>query len=96
MYQINETTQYRKDLKKAEKQHKNLVLLKAIIDKLIQDEPLDAKYNLHQLSGNWYPAYECHINPDWLLIFLKTDDEEKNIHVITLIGLGSHSYLFNL
>lgn len=66
--------------------------LKEIVTKLANGEPLDAKYKDHQLSGNWIGHRECHIQPDWLLIYRYEDD----VLVLTLARTGTHSDLFNL
>ena len=60
--------------------------------KLTNGEPLDAKYKDHQLSGNWIGHRECHIQPDWLLVYRYEDD----VLVLTLTRTGTHSDLFNL
>lgn len=62
--------------------------LKTIISFLLHKEEIDKKHRLHQLSGDYKDRYECHIEPDWLLIFKK----EKNI--ITFERTGSHTKLF--
>lgn len=66
--------------------------LKEIVTKLANGEPLDAKYKDHQLSGNWIGHRECHIQPDWLLVYRYEDD----VLVLTLTHTGTHSDLFNL
>lgn len=53
---------------------------------------MDAKYKDHQLSGNWIGHRECHIQPDWLLVYRYKDD----VLVLTLTRTGTHSELFNL
>lgn len=68
----------------------NLNLLKDIIEKLSQGIPLEEKHRNHMLTGNFAGYYECHIKPDWLLIYLI----ENDILTLTLIDTGSHSDLF--
>lgn len=67
--------------------------LKNIVLKLAKDEPLDSKNRDHQLTGNFSGFRECHIKPDWLLIYKKfeTKDEEK---ILRLEATGTHSDLF--
>lgn len=71
---IRRSTQFKKDLKKIIKQRKNLTLLDGIIQKLRHIEPLELKHRDHLLIGDWNGYRECHINPDWLLIY-KVDEE---------------------
>lgn len=90
-YEIKFTTQFKKDLKLAKKQSKNTDKLFAVIEKLANGEPLEEKYRDHDLSGNYKGCRECHIEPDWLLIYEIADD----VLVLMLYRLGSHSELFN-
>ena len=89
-YTIKHTTQFKKDYKLAKKRHLDTDLLKDIIMKLANGETLPDKYRDHALSGNWIGHRECHINPDWLLIYRYEDDTL----VLTLARTGSHSDLF--
>jgi len=88
MREIRTTSQFRKDLKKAKKRQKDLDKLEAILDKLVASETLEPHNRPHPLSGNWKPCWECHIEPDWLLIW---DEDETSI---ILIRTGTHSDLF--
>lgn len=90
-YEIKFTTQFKKDLKLAKKQNKDTDKLFAVIEKLANGEPLEGKYRDHDLSGNYKGCHECHIEPDWLLIYEIVDD----VLVLMLYRLGSHSELFN-
>lgn len=90
-YQIKVTSQFKKDIKSAEKRNLRMNLLKEIIEKLANGEQLPAKNKDHELSNNWKGFRECHIQPDWLLIY-KIDN---NILVLTLVATGTHSDLFN-
>lgn len=92
MRQIIFTGQYKRDLKLARKRHLPEDKLNAIIYKLANDIPLSAINKDHVLFGDYAGARECHISPDWLLVYNKEDDE--NLHVLTLIRTGSHSDLF--
>ena len=84
------TGQFKKDYKLAMKRHMNIDLLDDIIIKLANDEQLDEKNKDHGLSGNWEGHRECHILPDWLLIYRIEDD----VLVLTLSRTGTHSDLF--
>ena len=92
MRQIDITGQYKKDLKLARKRHLPEEELNKVIFMLANDEPLPAKYKDHALYGDFVGTRECHISPDWLLIYSKT--EESTIQILTLIRTGSHSDLF--
>ena len=82
------TTQFKKDYKRVKKQNKNLDKLRDVIKKLAVEEKLEPKYRDHQLTGQWSGHRDCHIEPDWLLIYMKKDDE------LHLERTGSHSELY--
>ena len=73
-YTIKTTTQFKKDYKLAQKRHLNIELLKDIVAKLSNGETLPEKNKDHALSGNWNKHRECHITPDWLLIYRIEND----------------------
>lgn len=83
------TNQFKKDLKRVNKRGQNIDKLEVVINTLQTGNNLDARYRNHQLTGNWFPCSECHIEPDWLLIYQRTQTE------LILIRTGSHSDLFN-
>ena len=85
------TSQFKKDYKLAIKRHQNIDLLDDIIIHLSNGEQLDPKYKDHILSGNWQTFRECHIAPDWLLVY----KIENNKIILTLARTGSLSDLFN-
>ena len=87
---IKTTKRFDKDLKKLKKRKYDLKLLAKIINKLSDSEILPEKYRDHYLTGNYKGFRECHIQPDWLLIY----KIEKNILVLTLSRTGTHSDLF--
>ena len=91
-YEINNTTQFKKDYKLAKRRGLNIQLVKNIVLKLANGEPLDPKHKDHPLSGNWIGHRECDIQPDWLLIYRY----EEDVLVLTLTRTGTHSDLFNL
>jgi mRNA interferase YafQ len=82
------TTQFKKDYKRIKKQNKDLVKLKIVIENLIKGNLLEPRYRDHPLSGNWEGHRDCHIEPDWLLIYRITADS------LYLERTGSHSELF--
>lgn len=89
-YIIKYTNQFKKDYKLLKRRHKNINLLMEVIHKLSNGEKLNDSYRDHSLSNNWKGFRECHIEPDWLLIY-KLDE---NVLVLTLTRSGTHSDLF--
>lgn len=81
-------SQFKKDFKKIKKSGFDLEKLARIISLLQNNKPLPTKNRNHKLKGNYVDCWECHIEPDWLLIYKLTDTE------IILIRTGSHSELF--
>ena len=86
-YTIKFTTQFKRDLKLAKKQNKNIDKLFEIIEILANGNQLPAKYRDHELTGNYKDTRECHIEPDWLLIY----EIREDILVLMLNRVGSHS-----
>jgi len=84
------TAKYRKDIKHIKKQGKSLNLLDAVIEMLLNGNQLPPQYNDHALKGNYVGHRECHIAPDWLLIYAIN----KNELILTATRTGSHSELF--
>ena len=89
-YEIRFTNQFKKDVKLAKKQGKDLDKLFDVIGVLASGETLDEKYRDHDLSGGFKGCRDCHIEPDWLLIY-EIDD---NVLILVLNRVGSHSELF--
>lgn len=89
-YLIEQTTQFKKDIKLAKKRHLPLEPLKEIVALLANGEQLPEKNKDHALQGNFTGYRECHIQPDWLLIYRIEDD----VLVLTLTRTGTHSDLF--
>ena len=89
-YTIKYTTQFKKDYKLAKRQNKDIQLLKDLVALLADGRSLPEKYNDHSLQGNWIGFRECHILPDWLLIY----KQEQDVLVLTMVRTGSHSDLF--
>ena len=90
MYKIVTTGKFKRDLKLAKKRGYNLSLLTVVVDMLAAGNPLPEKYKDHNLSGNYVGCRECHITPDWLLIYEVEDDEL----ILYLTRTGTHSDLF--
>ena len=82
------TNRFKKDLKVIEKRNLDIELLKDIIRKLCLEERLPAKNKDHNLSGDWSGCRECHISPDWLLIY------QIGNGIIVFERTGTHSDLF--
>ena len=83
-------TQFRKDLKRINKQGKDLSLLKDVLQTLREEQALEEKYRDHALTGNYIGFRECHIQPDWLLVYAINKEEL----ILTASRTGSHSDLF--
>lgn len=90
-YEIKFTAQFKKDLKLAKKQGKDIEKLFAVVEKLANGQSLEPKFRDHDLSGNFKGCRECHIEPDWLLVYEIADD----VLVLVLYRVGSHSELFD-
>lgn len=87
IYEIKRTAQFKKDVKRMLKQGKELQDMLDIIEMLQRDIPLPGKCHDHPLAGNWKGKRECHIDPDWLLIY----EKYENLLLLTLVRTGSHS-----
>ncbi|MCP4551103.1 MAG: type II toxin-antitoxin system YafQ family toxin [Bacteroidetes bacterium] len=85
---LHYTTQFKKDYKKIKKQNKDLLKLRVVIEKLVDQQALESKYKDHQLTGNWKGHRDCHIGPDWILIYQISED------ALILERTGTHSELF--
>lgn len=90
MLDVVASNRFKKDLKLAIKRGYKMSLLETVVDKLAAQEPLDEKYRDHLLSGDYNGFRECHITPDWLLIY---QIREKEV-VLFLSRTGTHSDLF--
>jgi len=84
------TSKFKKDYKQAMRQHKDISLLDDVIRALSRGETLPQEYQDHALKGKWAGQRECHILPDWLLIY----KVENNLLILTLSRTGSHSDIF--
>ena len=90
MLTLNVTNQFKKDLKLAKKRGLKISKLEYVLELLINELPLDMKYHDHALIGNYIGFRECHIEPDWLLIYAI----DKGKLILTATRTGSHSDLF--
>ena len=90
MYNIRPTSKFQKDLKRAKKRGYDISLLTGIIKKLAAGEPLPEKNRDHDLSGDYVGCRECHITPDWLLIYEVVGDAL----ILYLTRTGTLSDLF--
>jgi len=90
MYTVKPTTQFQKDVKLVTKRGYRIDRLTEVIKKIAGREVLDEKYKDHSLRGNYKRCRECHIAPDWLLIYEIMEDDS----IIYLIRTGTHSDLF--
>lgn len=80
MYEILTSTQFRRDIKRCKKQNKNMDLFKQVNTVLISGKTLPQKHKDHFFSGEWNGFRECHIAPDWLLIY-KVDIKNKSLNM---------------
>jgi mRNA interferase YafQ len=90
MKKVSQTKQFAKDLKRIAKRGKDLNKLKQVVSRLAKGEPLEASCRDHALIGKWKPSRDCHIEPDWILIY--TIDDEK----LRLERTGTHSDIFKM
>ena len=88
MLRILEVNSFKRDMKRLRRARADFTKLSIVVAKLANQEKLEAKYSDHVLTGNWKGYRECHIKPDWLLIYCIKDD------VLLLTRTGSHSELF--
>ncbi|MBR2235529.1 MAG: type II toxin-antitoxin system YafQ family toxin [Prevotella sp.] len=84
------STRYKKDYKRYKNNPKKIEALKEVIKLLRNEQPIPAEYQPHMLHGNYLGCMECHIQGDFLLIWIDPDTD-----IIELVRLGSHSELFN-
>jgi mRNA interferase YafQ len=90
MYQLELSNKFKKDLKLAQKRGLKMVLLDNVVTQLLELGTIDSKFKPHLLKGNYKGYWECHIQPDWLLIW----KQDEVIKLVTLTRTGTHSDLF--
>jgi mRNA interferase YafQ len=88
MRRVRRTLQFRKDVRGMKKRGRDLSKLKKVLEKIISGQELEAKYRDHVLVGQYKGTRECHIEPDWLLIYELAHSE------VVLIRTGTHADLF--
>lgn len=86
---IRQSTQFRRDIKRLLRQGADLSRLETVIAALVDQQQFEERYRDHALIGNWKGHRECHIQPDWLLVYRVTGEE------LQLVRTGSHSELFD-
>lgn len=89
-YIVKVTSLFRKDYKRAMKRGLNVTLLEHVVGELANGRPLPVKNKDHALTGEWAGYRECHVQPDWLLVYCIEDD----VLVLTLTRTGTHSDIF--
>lgn len=85
---LHTTTAFERDLRRVEKQGKDLDKLEAVVDLLQAQKPLPARCRPHPLRGDWSEHWDCHVEPDWLLLYRVTATQ------LILVRTGSHAELF--
>jgi len=90
MYSIKFTNKFKKDIKRCQKRGYDLNLLRDVVDLLATTGELPSKYKPHKLSGNYKNRMECHIQPDWLLVWIQNNKEL----ILIFTDTGTHSDLF--
>lgn len=88
---LKQTSSFKKDLRRMAKRGANLALLDEVVTRLLKQEVLPTKYKDHALTGNWVGYRDCHVEPDWVLIY-RVEAEEL---VLLATRTGSHSDLFS-
>ena len=88
MKRVSQTTQFSRDIKRMRKRGKDLAKLRKVVEQLAQGALLHPRHRDHALIGHWQPSRDCHVEPDWVLIY--TTDEET----LRLERTGTHSDLF--
>jgi mRNA interferase YafQ len=90
---IKETNQFKSDKKRIKRSGRyDWEKMRSVVKELMNDRPLDEKHRDHNLSGEYAGTRECHVAPDWLLVYDKDGDAKTG--TLTLIRTGSHSELF--
>ncbi len=91
-YIIRPTSRFQRDLKRAARRGYHTELLTAVIKKLADGVPLEQRYRDHALTGDYAGSRECHITPDWLLIY----EIDGDTLLLYLLRTGTHSDLFKM
>ncbi len=88
MKELFQSNQFLKDIKRMKKRGKDIKKLQTVVNKLANNETLHPKYRDHSLMGEWKTCRDCHIEPDWLLVYY------SDSNILRLERTGSHSDLF--
>lgn len=88
MKRLSQTKQFAKDVKRMIKRGKDLQKLREVVTQLAHQQPLDARHRDHPLIGEWKGSRDCHLEPDWLLIYTATKTD------LRLERTGAHTDLF--
>ena len=91
-YELVLTSRFKRSLKAAKKRGLDIYLLDSVVEKLLRGIPLDERYRDHGLKGKFEGFRECHIQSDWLLIYLV----ENEVLTLTLVDTGTHADLFQI
>jgi mRNA interferase YafQ len=89
-FQIKTTSQFRKAYRKCIKRGLDIQKLDFVLNMLVNGDDLPSSYRRHKLSGKYKDCWECHVDPDWLLVWMENNQEL----VLLLVDTGSHSDLF--
>ena len=90
MYEVRFTATFKKSYQLMKKRGYDLAQLDAVIDRLRQGKKLEERHRDHALTGNFAGFRECHVRPDWLLVYLV----EQDILTLTMVDTGSHADIF--
>ena len=82
------TSSFRRDIMRAARRGKDIRKINEITDRPVANEPLEVRHRRRRLAGNWYPLWECHIEPNRLLVW------EEDATTITLMYTGTHADMF--
>ena len=91
MYSVRRSSKFKKDIRKLQKQNKDISKFQDLHEYLVNGKALPHHYRDHELIGNWSGLRECHIEPDWLVIYRVDPDEQ----LLEYARTGSHSELFS-
>lgn len=90
-YEVKFTAQFKREFKRSQKQGKDMDKLRSVVAVLAEGQRLARQYRDHALTGQWSGFRECHIQPDWLLIYRV----DNGVLVLTLSRTGTHAELFD-
>ena len=90
MIKVQRSAQFKKDYKLVKKRGKDITKLDELLGKIIAGTPLEPHHKQHRLRGDWKPALECHVEPDWLLIW-----ESEGPEHVKFLRTGTHSDIFS-